>query len=209
MHARQVTVCRQIGQLTPQPAQRFDPLGLVAWVAKQIAAGAKVHSCYEAGPCGYVLHRQLVALGAINLVVVPQKLEGARRQKTDRLDARALVERLDRYLAGNTQALGLVRVPTVEQEQLRAESRQRDQFSRMRRQAEARGRSLLLSQGYHLVPQGRRGPRRWLQPRLPEWIVGQLQAWQALAAQADRHDRTLRAKLEESAPRDCLGGSGR
>ena len=33
--------------------------------------GAQVWSCYEAGPCGYVLHRSLSAMGVHNLVVVP------------------------------------------------------------------------------------------------------------------------------------------
>lgn len=36
------------------------------------------------------------------------------------------MQRLDRYVAGNIHALATVRVPTPEQEQQRAESRQRD-----------------------------------------------------------------------------------
>lgn len=209
VHARQVTVCRQIGQSTPQPVQRFTPERLVAWVGKQAANGARVHSCYEAGPCGYVLHRQLEKLGVNNLVVVPQRLEGRKRQKTDRLDARELVARLDRYLAGNHHAFSLVRVPTPEQEQLRAEARQRDQFSRTRRQIEARGRGLLLAQGY--VEQGRGPwwrPARWalVRPSLPDWIARQLDLWQPMALEFDRQDRALRAKLEASAvPRLPVG----
>lgn len=32
-------------------------------VEKLVAAGVQLHFCYEAGPCGYGLHRQLVEMG--------------------------------------------------------------------------------------------------------------------------------------------------
>jgi hypothetical protein len=48
-----------------------------------------------------------------------QQLEDqrTRRQKTDRLDARALASRLEKYLGGNCHAMSLVAVPSVEEEQ--------------------------------------------------------------------------------------------
>jgi transposase len=211
VHARQVTVCRQIGQATPQPTQRFSPDGLVGWVAKQVPTAAKVYSCYEAGPCGYVLHRRLVELGVENIVVAPRQLDGARRQKTDRLDARALLDQLDRYLGGNARALSVVRVPTVEQEQLRSQSRQRDQFSRLRRGIEARGRALLLTQGYYDEGKGPWWrPQRWeaIKPTLPDWIVERLTLWQPMAFQFDQQDRALRAKIEMGAPKGLPRGVG-
>ena len=48
--------------------------------------------CYEAGPCGYVIYRQLLSLGQDCEVVAPPKRE---RIKTDRRDAVGLA-RLDR-----------------------------------------------------------------------------------------------------------------
>src|SRR5688572_19193174 len=66
VHARQITVCRQIGDLTPQPAQAFTKERLLGWVRKMVEAGAVVHSCYEASVMGYTLHRELVALGVKN-----------------------------------------------------------------------------------------------------------------------------------------------
>jgi transposase len=211
VHARQVTVCRQIGHTSPQPSQRFSWDKLMAWVAKQKAVGGEVHSCYEAGPCGYGLHRQLLEMGVNNLVVVPRRLDGAKRQKTDKLDAQELVQRLDRYIAGNTMALGVVRVPTPEQEQRRTESRQRERFSRMRRRIEAQGRSLLLSQSYYEQGKGPWWrPARWavLKSQLPEWIVEQLAPWQSLALEFDRQDRLLRIKLEASVSRELPKGVG-
>src|ERR1043166_8278577 len=111
VHVRQITVCRQTGDRTPQPAQAFTKGRLLGWVKKMVEAGAVVHSCYEASVMGYTLHRELVALGLKNIVVAPQKLCGAKRQKTDALDARALVDRLDRWLRGNRDAFSVVRVP--------------------------------------------------------------------------------------------------
>jgi len=64
-----------------------------AWVK----AGIQVYSCYEAGACGYWYHRELVKRGAVNFVVAPRSLEPQRTkgQKTDRLDARGLLDQLD------------------------------------------------------------------------------------------------------------------
>jgi transposase len=64
---------------------------------------AAVVSCYEAGRDGFWVHRQLEALGIENHVVDAASIEvsrRARRAKTDRLDARALLEKLVRYAQG-------------------------------------------------------------------------------------------------------------
>src|SRR5207253_1976397 len=57
---------------SPKPPQRFHPAGLLKWIQQKIAAGWRVVTCYEAGPFGYVLHRQLTALGATNYVIRPR-----------------------------------------------------------------------------------------------------------------------------------------
>jgi len=209
VHARQITVVRQIGDLTPQPPQVFTKERLLVWVQQMISAGAQVHSCYEAGVMGYTLHRALTSLGGSNHVVVPQKLAGAKKQKTDGLDARALVDRLDRWLRGNREALGMITVPTPLQEQARAQVRLRDHLGRMRRMAEARGRSLLLANGF--LPE-----RAWwklakwnvLKEQLPEWLLLLLSQWQEMALQLDQRERTVRAQLEQAAPQNLPKGIG-
>ena len=68
-----------------------------------LAAGVAVVSCYEAGRDGFWLHRQLEELGISNRVVDAASIEvsrRARRAKTDRLDAQALLEKLIRYERG-------------------------------------------------------------------------------------------------------------
>ena len=72
VHADSYRVVRQIDNDTPQPAQKFTPTAFLVWVAKQLALAQEVHSCYEAGPFGYSLHRQLLQMGVGNVVVRPQ-----------------------------------------------------------------------------------------------------------------------------------------
>src|SRR5690242_7392063 len=147
LHARQVTECRQLDASTPKPAQKWDPGKLLDQVEAWVKAGIQVYSCYEAGACGYWFHRELVKRGAVNFVVAPRPLESHRRrhQKTDRLDARGLLDHLESYLRGNHQAMSVVAVPSPELEQQRSIVRYREQLMRDRRRAEARGRALALS----------------------------------------------------------------
>ena len=59
VHASSIVVVRQIDAQVPQPAQRFTPVQFPAFVRRQLERAYAVHSCYEAGPFGYVLHRRL------------------------------------------------------------------------------------------------------------------------------------------------------
>ena len=119
VHATQITVCRQEDGSLPQPAQKMSWQRAADWIGAHVGEGHEVYSCYEAGPCGYRLHRRLVAMGVSNYVVAPQRWdERNKRVKTDKQDARELVDRLDRYVRGNERAFSVVRVPSEEQEVL-------------------------------------------------------------------------------------------
>jgi len=135
LHARQVTECRQLDGSTPKLAQKWDPWKLLGQIESWVQAGIRVYSCYEAGACGYWYHRELTRVGAVSFVVVPRQLEDqrTRHQKTDRLDARALLNRLEKYLGGNGHAMSLVAVPSVQEEQKRSLVRYREQLLRDRR----------------------------------------------------------------------------
>jgi len=58
-------------------------------VEKLAAGGARLHFCYEAGPCGYGLHRQIVEMGHDCILVAPSLIpvKAGDRVKTDRRDA--------------------------------------------------------------------------------------------------------------------------
>src|SRR5580658_4355701 len=165
VHADTIVVVRILDHSAPQPAQKFTPAKFGEWVKTQVAQAGEVHSCYEAGPFGYVLHRHLVALGVQNLVVQPVCLDERHTGVNhDKSDAKELGLRLDRYVSGNTHALATVRVPTPAEEQKRIASRQREQLKREVQRVAAQGRSLLLTQG-HREKKGWWEDRRWEQLR--------------------------------------------
>jgi transposase len=148
VHADSYRVVRQLDHATPQPAQKFTPQEFLIWAKKQCAQAEAVYSCYEAGPFGYGLHRELEALGIHNVVVRPQNWDDLHKGvKTDKTDALALALRLSRYVEGNLKELAIVRVPTPGQELARSQSRQREQLLEHRLRMEAQGRSLLLFNG--------------------------------------------------------------
>jgi transposase len=168
VHADSYRVVRQVDHATPQPAQKFSPKAFLDWAKKQLELADEVHSCYEAGPFGYGLHRQLKAMGIHNHVIRPQNWdEHHKGVKTDKTDALAMVQRLSHYVDGNKKELALVHVPTPGQELARSQSRQREQLMSHRLRLEAQGRSLLLFNGLHVKG-------RWWEDRHWETLQGQL-----------------------------------
>jgi transposase len=207
VHADSYRVVRQIDDATPQPAQKMSPADFLKFAHKQTVLAQRVHCCYEAGPFGYSLHRQLCQMGVQNVVVRPQNWdELGRGVKTDKTDALALVQRLDRYVHGNGKALAVICVPTLEQEQQRAQSRHREQLQQDRQTHEAQGRSLLL---YH----GCRVQGQWWQPRAWEkiqagrsaWLVAILENFRQLILGADALLEKTTAAIEKAAPAQPKG----
>jgi transposase len=202
VHAKTIVVVRILDHSAPQPAQTFTPEKFKTWVKTQLGLALAVHSCYEAGPFGYDLHRYLVGLGIKNVVVQPVCLDEQHKGVNhDKRDAQELALRLDRYVAGNTHALAFVRVPTPAEEQKRAASRQREQIKRAVQRVAAQGRGLLLTQGYH-QQKGWWAGRRWaqLQPTLPAWLVERLEVFRRLLDSLTSELETATTALEQVAP---------
>ena len=202
VHADSIVVVRLLDHSAPQPAQRFTWAKFRVWIKSQLALAERVHSCYEAGPFGYGLHRELLALGVQNVVVQPVCLDERHTGVNhDPSDARELALRLDRYVAGNTHALATVRVPSPEQEQKRIESRQREQVRREVQRVAAQGRGLLLTQGYR-EKRGWWAGRRWaeLQVQLPAWLVERLEVFRRVLATLTTELAAATTALEAAAP---------
>jgi transposase len=97
VHAASIVVVRMMDGAKPQPPQTFKPAAFLAWAKKQVTLAKEVISCYEAGPTGFWLHRQLSAPGIRNYVVCPTCLDERHRGvANDRTDALELATRLDR-----------------------------------------------------------------------------------------------------------------
>ena len=208
-HAKWYYVARQLDGATPQPVQKMDFHGLLRFVVRQKDLAREVHTCYEAGAFGYHLHRKLEALGVSNLVVQPQDWdERGKGVKTDRIDALALCQRLDRYVRGNRKAFSVVRVPSEEEERERAFSRQRQReraFSRQRQQLvrerqrlQAMGRSLLAMQGIHVRGKWWKG-QTWaaICREAPAWVVERLEVFMKLIEPVEVEERKLTEGIQK------------
>ena len=146
-HAAQYTFARMLDHQGPQPPQKLAPEKFLEFLAKQRTLAQRVVMVYEAGPYGFSLQRQARELGVECLVCAPERLSRGRKRVNDQIDARELLNRLDRYLAGNTAALRLVRVPSVAEEMARRQTRQRGVYLKEVKRWRARGRSLLHTLG--------------------------------------------------------------
>jgi transposase len=138
--------------------------GAVRRLARRLQreAGGEVRCCYEAGPCGYVLQRQLAAEGITCSVVAPSLIpvKPGCHIKTDRRDARKLAE---------LHRAGLLTegfAPTAEEESVRDLCRARNDAQRDLTRARNRLSKFLLRRGL-VYCVGRRPTwsakyRRWL-----------------------------------------------
>jgi transposase len=107
------------------------------------AGKAQLHFCYEAEPCGYGLHRQLVEMGHDCIVVAPSLIpvKAGDRVKTDRRDA-VMLAKLHR--AGELTA---VWVPDAAHEAMRDLVRARATADRVLGKARQHLQGFLLRHG--------------------------------------------------------------
>src|SRR5258706_13636240 len=91
----------KVTALCPEPVERVEwseatspeAIRRLARRLQRLAPG-EVRCCYEAGPTGYALQRQLRGAGVLCTVIAPSMtpVQPGRRIKTDRRDARKLAE---------------------------------------------------------------------------------------------------------------------
>lgn len=106
--------------------------------------------CYEAGYDGFWLARLLTKVGIECRVLDPASLQvnrRARRVKTDRIDALALLRALIAIDRGDRHVCAVVRVPTLEEEDARRSHRERQRLVRERTAHINRIKGLLFGQG--------------------------------------------------------------
>ena len=132
-----------------------DTEGLVAKIGKACARAGnppRVLLTYEAGYEGFWLARWLAEFRPqIDIVVCdPASLEVVRkskRAKTDRIDARRMVRALRAWDQGEAEALSVVRVPTIEEEDAKRLLRHRDRLVKERTRLNNTIKGLLKLQG--------------------------------------------------------------
>lgn len=162
--------------------------------------------CYEAGPTGYGLYRQLTSLGHECLVVAPSLIprKPGDRVKTNRLDALSLAKQLR---AGDLTA---VWVPDDHHEAVRDLTRARQAASEDERRKRQQVSALLLRQG-RVYP----GKKSWGKTHMT-WLVSQqlehleqriaLEEQLLAVRQAGERMRRLEQAIAEAVPDWSLAG---
>jgi transposase len=147
-HKRELHIAMLIGSATERVAWAVanEPKAVERLHRKlEREAPGPVEVCYEAGPCGYALQRQLTA-GRVRCIVIAPALMPRKpgdRVKTDKRDARKLAELLRAGL------LTEVRPPTPAEEAVRDLCRARDDAREDLQRARHRLSKLLLRRGLH------------------------------------------------------------
>jgi len=118
--------------------------------AKVSGSVSAITVCYEVGYDAFWLVRFLKARGVECLVIDPGSLQVNRRGrpvKTDRVDVKVLLRTLIAWCRGERHVWSLVRIPTVEEEDLRRSHRERSRLVRERTAHINRIKGLLFAQG--------------------------------------------------------------
>ena len=148
------------GNIVGEGSVAMTPSTAAALARKLVKRFEAVRSYYEAGPCGYWLHRLLQAEGIDNRVVAPAltPLRPGDRVKTDRRDARKLAD------MGMRGMLTEVYVPDRQHEAIRELLRLRIHRRQQVRRAKTRVTHFLNRQGivYSEGKRWTRRHRRWL-----------------------------------------------
>ncbi len=87
-----VTAAGDVGKAMPYGTFPNTAAALEKLVKRLRQAGGSLKFCYEAGPCGYGVHRTLTKLGEDSMVVAPSMIprKSGERQKNDKRDAASL-----------------------------------------------------------------------------------------------------------------------
>ena len=206
-HKKAINVAMLLpGARQPVEWQVANEPGAIRRLAKKLGreAAGEVRCCYEAGPCGYALQRELESAdGIICEVVAPSLIpvKPGERIKTDRRDARKLAE-LQR-----ADLLTVVHPPTANEESVRDLCRCREDAQEDLTRARQRMGKFLLRRGLIFTASKNawgKLHRQWLRGLTFEHPADQAVFGDYLLAIEQREERlrTLEIQLTENAQRD-------
>jgi transposase len=184
----------QTGHAALKAPRQFPRTELVAQVRRWVAEGFQVFCVQESCGFGFTLHRELVAAGAQSFLITPIALNGPR--KTDKLDARALCQRLSRWLDGDTHELAPIRIPSLAEQHRRDGTRRRKFLGRLIRMLANRGHGQVAEYQHVPLPSRWWGPRNWKKlTTLDPWVLEQLTHLRELILQLEAQLATVEAEL--------------
>lgn len=148
------------GVVVKRDTLKADPDALIAYLKKRYSSG-KIKTAYEAGFCGFHLHRALEAAGIENIVVHAAAIEISNsRVKTDKRDSLKIAAHLSQG------KLRCVHIPTVEQEDNRTVTRLRDTLCKERTRIGNQIKSLLFLHGMIPAYNKKKVSEKWIKSLL-------------------------------------------
>jgi len=184
-----------------------NPSTLISY-CKKFFPGAKIYSAYEAGFCGFHLHRCLEREGINNIVVDAAGIEVAvsNRVKTDKRDSLKLATHL---------SLGKLRgifIPPVEQEDRRAVTRIRDAFIRERTRLACQIKALMYQYGLIGAEDERLVSSKWIKeldalqllPGLKFALSQYSNLWLHVNAKIKEIDQEIAIQAEQDGPIEMI-----
>src|SRR5215468_30492 len=182
--------------------------------ASQGGKPVRMLACYEAGLDGHWLHRWLTAQGVISHVVDAASIEvnrRARRAKTDGIDLDKLMRVFLAYLRGEPRVCSMLHVPSVEDEDRKRRTRERERLLKERTAHTNRIKALLHGQGIRDakpfdrsfiagLADLRTGDGRPLPPRLREEIKREHERLCVVVRQIKELEAKNRAELRTAQP---------
>ena len=172
-------------------------------LVQRLQARGVLQFVYEAGPCGYQVHRELTALGQPCTIIAPglTPTKPGDKVKTDRRDAEKLA------VLHRARQLTAIRVPTREEEAARDLTRARESTVADRLRARHRVGKFLLRQGRVWAEGTTWGTKhlKWLDEQRFEFDFSQrtYEAYLRALSEADGRLATLNQQVEDMAQMDA------
>lgn len=195
------------GQVVKKDTLKAVPAILVAYCKKHFV-GAQIETAYEAGFCGFYLHRYLEAEGIKNIVVDAAGMEVAvgNRVKTDKRDSLKIATHL------SEGRLRSIRIPSPTREDYRAITRLRETFSKQRSRFACQLKALLFQHGMIHAEDKRRLSEKWAKilestatpPGLKAAIAHYLMAWRQINARLKDIDEELALQAQQDGAIDAI-----
>jgi len=188
------------GEVRPQGTIENTPANVDKLLKRLARSDRKLHFCYEAGCCGYVLHRQITDAGHLCSVIAPSRIphKPGERVKTDRRDAIKLARLLR---AGE---LDTVWVPDAAHEAMRDLIRSRGDAMEHWKSSKQQLQSFMLRHGrvYSGLSSWTRSHYKWLADQKFEHPAHQIVFQDYIHAIHDagkRHDQLVK-QIEQLLP---------
>jgi transposase len=144
------------GMVVKRDTLKADPDAFVKYLQKRFGSG-KIKTAYEAGFCGFYLHRVLKNADIENTVVHAAGIEISNSKvKTDKRDSLKIAKHL------SEGKLRSVYIPSVEQEDNRTVTRLRNSFCKERTRIGNQIKSLLFTQGLIPADNDKKVSQKWI-----------------------------------------------